>query len=194
MQTFSLRLNVPNAITAVRIFLAAVIVSLLIKGGAATITAGIVLIIAWTTDWLDGFLARRLRQSTSSGALFDVAADMLLVTSVLITSVILGLWSRASGLMLINPYPFAAVVIGADLTVLVGVFTFIRKRSYQAIDFPPPTHTTRIAYSVQMTTLLVGILGIGPDMLLAVLMYLTIIFTLFAFYSFLKKGSHIFAH
>jgi hypothetical protein len=43
-----------------------------------------------------------------------------------------------------------------------------------------------------MPTLVVGALGIGPDILLAALMYLTIIFTLVASYSYLRKGGYVF--
>jgi len=84
------------------------------------------------------------------------------------------------------------LVIAADLTVLAGIFTFIWKRRSRAIEFPAPTQIARITYSVQMPTLIVGVLGIGPDTLIAALMYLTIIFTLLASYSYLKKGGYIF--
>ena len=191
-QVLSLRGNVPNAVTAVRVVLAAVIAGLLIQGGAAILPAGILLIIAWATDGLDGFLARRLGQSTLAGALFDLVADRLLMTPILILSITGGLWGRAAGLMPFNPYPYAVIVIAADLTILAGIFTFLWKRRHRAIDFPLPTRIARITFSVQMPTLVVGVLGIGSDTLLAALMYLTIIFTLLASYSYLKKGGYVF--
>jgi len=192
-QSLSLRLNVPNTVTAVRIVLAVVIAWILIQGGAAEILlAGILLIAAWATDGLDGILARRLGQSTPAGALFDIVADRVVMTPILILSIGAGLWQRTAILMPFNPYPYAVIVIAADLTVLVGVFTFMWKRRNRAIDFPPPTQIARITYSVQMPTLVVGVLGIGPDILLAALMYLTIIFTLIASYSYLKKGGYVF--
>jgi len=83
-------------------------------------------------------------------------------------------------------------VVAADLTLLAGIFTFMWKRRSRAIEFPAPTQIARITYSIQMPTLLVGVLGIGPDVFLAALMYLTIIFTLLASYSYLKKGGYIF--
>lgn len=188
----SLRCNVPNAVTAVRVVLAAVIAWLLIQGGAAVLPAGILLIIAWATDGLDGFLARRLGQSTLAGALFDLVADRLLMTPILILSIAGGLWGRTSGLMPFNPYPYAVVAIAADLTILAGIFTFLWKRRHREIEFPLPTRIARITFSVQMITLVVGVLGIGPATLLAALMYLTIIFTLLASYSYLKKGGYVF--
>ena len=154
--------------------------------------AGILLIAAWAIDGLDGFLARSLGQSTLAGALFGLVADRLLMTPILILSIAKGLWWRTSGLMPFNPYPYTVIVIAADLTVLAGVFTFMWKRRSRTIEFPTPTQIARITYSVQMLTLVVGVLGIGPGMLIAALMYLTIIFTLIASYSYLKKGGYIF--
>jgi phosphatidylglycerophosphate synthase len=192
-QVLTLRFNVPNAVTAVRVVLAMVIAWLLIQGGAAGILwAGILLIVAWATDGLDGFLARRLGQSTLGGALFDLVADRVLMTPVLLLSVVGGLWWRTANLMPFNPYPYVVIVIAADLTVLAGVLTFMWKRRNRAIQFPFPTQIARITYSVQMLTLVVAILGIGPDKLLAALMYLTIMFTLLASYSYLKKGGYVF--
>jgi len=189
----TLRFYVPNAVTAARIVLAMVIAWLLIQGGAAGILlAGILLIVAWATDGLDGFLARRLGQSTLGGALFDLVADRVLMTPILLLSVAGGLWWRTANLMPFNPYPYVVIVIAADLTVLAGVLTFMWKRRNRAIQFPFPTQIARITYSVQMITLVVAILGICPDRLLAALMYLTIMFTLLASYSYLKKGGYVF--
>jgi len=187
------RFNIPNAVTMVRVALAITMVWLLIQGGTEkVILVGILLIVAWASDGLDGFLARRLGQSTLVGALFDIVADRISMTPVLLLSMVNGLWSRTAELMPFNPYPYILLVVAADLTLLAGVFTFMWKRRSRAIEFPPPTQITRITYSIQMPTLVVGILGIGPDILLAALMYLTIIFTLLASYSYLKKGGYIF--
>ena len=187
------RFNIPNAVTMVRVALAIAIAWLLIQGGAEeAILVGILLVVAWATDALDGFLARRLGQSTLAGALFDIVADRILMTPVLLLSIASGFWSRTAELMPFNPYPYAVLVVAADLTLLAGVFTFLWKRRNRAIEFPAPTQIARITYSIQMPTLVVGVLGIGPDVLLAALMYLTIIFTLLASYSYLKKGSYVF--
>ena len=192
-QVLSLRFNVPNVVTAVRIVLAMVIAMLLVQADVTGIMwAGILLVVAWTTDGLDGFLARRLGQSTLAGALLDLVADRMIMIPALILTIAGGLWQRTASLMPFNPYPYAVIVITADLTLLSGVFAFMWKRRNRAIDFPPPTQIARITYSVQMLTLVVCVLGIGPDTLLAALMYLTIIFTLLAAYSYLKNGGYVF--
>ena len=192
-QALSWRFNVPNAITSARVVLAVIIAMLLIQADATGITwAGILLVVAWATDGLDGLLARRLGQSTLAGALFDLVADRVLMTPTLILSIAGGLWQRTAGLMPFNPYPYAVIVIAADITVLAGVFTFMWKRRNRAMEFPSPTQIARVTYSVQMSTLVVGVLGIGSSLLLGALMYLAIIFTLLAFYSYMKKGSYVF--
>lgn len=189
----ALTLNAPNAITAIRIVLSALIVWLLMQGmPAQVLLAGILLVLAWATDGLDGFLARKLGQTSLGGGLFDLVADRMLMTPALIVAIANGLWARTAGLMPFNPYPYTIVVIAGDLTVLAGVCIFLWKYRTRELEFPAPTQIARITYSVQMLTLSVGILGIGPDMLLAALMYLAIIFTLLSFYSYLRKSSYVF--
>lgn len=185
--------NVPNGVTILRAILTVPIAWLVYQGGAVEVVlAGILLMIVWGTDGLDGFLARRLGQSSLAGALLDLVADRLIMTPAVILSIVGGYWARTAGMMPFTPYPYAAVVLFADLTVLVGVVTFLWKRRTRAMPFPPPTQLARIAYSVQMPTLVVGVLGIGPDWLLAGLMYLTIIVTVAAFYSYMGKASYVF--
>jgi len=192
-QVLSFSLNAPNAVTVARIVLAVPIAWLLCRGGTGEILlAGILLSIAWVTDGIDGFLARRLGQSSLAGALLDLVADRVLMTPTLILAIVGGLWSRTATLMPFNPYPYAMIVIAGDVAVLAGVCSFVWKRRTHAIDFPAPPKIARITYSLQMLTLVVGVLRVGPAMLLAVLMYLTIIFTLLSFYFYLRKGAYVF--
>ena len=192
-QTLALNFNTPNIITAIRIILSIPIVWLLNHGGTTeTLLAGILLSIAWVTDGLDGFIARKLGQSTLGGALFDLIADRVLMAPIVIFSVLNGLWWRTAGFMPLNPYPYAVVVVAGDIAILAGVFTFMWKRRTRVMDFPAPTTIAKITYSIQMLTLVVSILGLGPFIISAALMYLSIVFTLLSFYSYLKKGSYVF--
>ncbi len=66
-QVLELRFNAPNAVTALRIVLALSIALLLGLGGKTdALLAGILLSIAWATDGLDGFIARRYASSIYS--------------------------------------------------------------------------------------------------------------------------------
>jgi CDP-diacylglycerol--glycerol-3-phosphate 3-phosphatidyltransferase len=52
--------------------------------------ATVMFIVFAATDWLDGFLARRLKQTSAFGAFLDPVADKFLVTAALLVLVHLG--------------------------------------------------------------------------------------------------------
>lgn len=189
-QELKLAFNVPNTVTAVRVVLAAVIAWLLLQG--EFFTAGIIIVIAALTDWLDGFLARRLGQSSLGGSLFDLVADELLFMPSLIIAVIAGLFSRVDGLMPFNPYPYAVPALAGGVAVLAGVVTYLLKRRTRTFDFPTPTGVAKVNFWFWLAPLIVAVFRIGPDWVLAALMYLAIISTILTFYSYLKKGGYVF--
>ena len=81
-------MNVPNAITLSRIPLMFVIVGLMYCGwpGAATL-AFVLFILAAVGDWLDGYLARKLRLVSNFGKLMDAMADKIMVMGIVIALV-----------------------------------------------------------------------------------------------------------
>jgi len=187
-QKVKLAFNIPNSVTSVRVVMAIIIVCLLYAGGKTnTHTAGILLIIAALTDWIDGLLARKLGQASLAGSLFDLVADEILFMPTLIMAIATGLFSRADALMPLNPYPYAVPALAGGVMVIAGVVTYLRKRRKRVFDFPTPTGIAKVNFWFWMAPLIIAILGIGPDMLLAVMMYLAIISTVFTFYSYLKK-------
>lgn len=66
-----------------------------------------IFIAAAVTDWADGFLARKLNQTSAFGAFLDPVADKLIVTAALIILVQLG---RADALV-------ACIIIGREITI-----------------------------------------------------------------------------
>ena len=64
---------------------------LFVAGPGAKLICLILFIIAATTDWLDGYLARRLNQITPLGILLDPIADKFLVIGIMLAFVQLGL-------------------------------------------------------------------------------------------------------
>ena len=81
-------LNVPNALTVLRILAVPVIVvALLGETPNGDVIAAIVFALAALTDGLDGYIARRSRQETTFGKLMDPLADKLLVIAALISLV-----------------------------------------------------------------------------------------------------------
>ncbi len=78
-------MNLPNIITLTRIFLVPVfVVVYLLPGTWGYLPAAILFGLAAFTDWLDGYLARRLSQTTPFGAFLDPVADKLIVVSALV--------------------------------------------------------------------------------------------------------------
>lgn len=80
-------LNLPNAITLTRIALVVVftaVVSVADEYSWGYLAALITFILAACTDWLDGYLARRLNQITTFGKLIDPLADKIAVSAAFI--------------------------------------------------------------------------------------------------------------
>ena len=83
--------NLPNALTVLRLFLVPVFVAFLAAGGTGwRIGAFVVFAVASVTDLLDGELARRGGQITDFGKIADPIADKALTGSALITLSVLG--------------------------------------------------------------------------------------------------------
>jgi CDP-diacylglycerol---glycerol-3-phosphate 3-phosphatidyltransferase len=76
--------NLPNALTLVRIFAVPLLVALLMTKDHMLIAAFIFL-AASLTDMLDGYLARKRGQITTLGVLLDPIADKLLISSAFIS-------------------------------------------------------------------------------------------------------------
>ncbi len=77
--------NTPNLLTFLRILLIPVFIVAyyLPYAWAATLTTAL-FVLAALTDWLDGYLARRLNQSSAFGAFLDPVADKLMVLAALV--------------------------------------------------------------------------------------------------------------
>ena len=73
-------MTLPTKLSLLRIFLTFVIMALLFMSGWIAKSAALALfLLASFTDWLDGYLARRWRQTSALGALLDPIADKVLV-------------------------------------------------------------------------------------------------------------------
>lgn len=106
-------LNIPNLITWLRILLIPVFISvfylsdLTLSPHHKNVIATAVFLLAAITDWLDGFLARKLNQYSAFGAFLDPVADKLMVAAALILLVKLG---RADAII-------AFIIIGREITI-----------------------------------------------------------------------------
>ena len=109
--------TIPNILTLVRIGLIPVFVVVYwLPYRWAPVWAAWIFIIAGITDWLDGFLARRLKQSSPFGAFLDPVADKLIVTTALVL-LVGDPKIQASVFSSILFAITAAVIIGREITV-----------------------------------------------------------------------------
>jgi CDP-diacylglycerol---glycerol-3-phosphate 3-phosphatidyltransferase len=83
--------NLPIALTLLRIFLVPVLVVVLLTRSEASVFLGVgIFSLAVLTDYLDGYFARRRNQVTRLGILLDPLADKLLTTAAFISLVEMG--------------------------------------------------------------------------------------------------------
>jgi cardiolipin synthase len=105
--------NVPNLLTWLRIVLIPLFVGIFyfetswVSGPNQNLVATVIFTVAAVTDWLDGWLARRLDQMSAFGAFLDPVADKLMVAAALITLVQL---ERVDAII-------ALIIIGREITI-----------------------------------------------------------------------------
>lgn len=146
------KLNIPNALTLGRMFLVPVfvVVFYLPYQWSYALSAG-VFAVAAATDWLDGYLARRLNQSTPFGAFLDPVADKVIVAIALVLLV-----EREH----VWWFTLSAVVIIAREIVISALREWmaeVGRRTSVAVSYIGKVKTT-----VQMIAI-VGFLLIAPD-------------------------------
>jgi CDP-diacylglycerol---glycerol-3-phosphate 3-phosphatidyltransferase len=106
----SASLNVPNTLTWIRIVLIPLIVAVFYLPYAwSGPAAAIIFSLAGITDWLDGYFARKLNQTSLFGAFLDPVADKLMISTALVLLV-----SKHPGFMVAVP---AAIIIGREIAV-----------------------------------------------------------------------------
>lgn len=106
-------LNLPNILTWLRILLIPLVVAVYYFPDSwwlsqeRNIAAALMFSVAAMTDWLDGYLARVLKQTSAFGAFLDPVADKLMVAAALIVLVQL---HRVDALI-------ALIIIGREITI-----------------------------------------------------------------------------
>lgn len=107
-------LNLPNILTLIRILIIPVFVVIFyFPAHWGHLAAAIIFALASATDWLDGYLARSLKQSTKLGAFLDPVADKLMVSIALVMIVAECQFQSVSGLAI----PVAVITVPAAIIV-----------------------------------------------------------------------------
>lgn len=101
-------MTIPNLISSARILLVPVMVWLLVTDHPTA--AGLLLGGIGSTDWIDGYLARRLNQVSELGKFLDPLADRLAVAAAVVTG-----WATGD-----LPWPVAAAIALREAIVAIG--------------------------------------------------------------------------
>ena len=98
-------MNIPNFLTLMRIILVPFLVlTFYLPYQWSYLACAIIFGVAAITDWFDGYLARRLNQSTPFGAFFDPVADkiMVAVALCLLIDEFTAVWMTAPAIIIIG--------------------------------------------------------------------------------------------
>jgi CDP-diacylglycerol--glycerol-3-phosphate 3-phosphatidyltransferase/cardiolipin synthase len=180
-------LNIPNLLTWLRILLIPVFVAAFYLSDDALkpyfknlISTGIFLLAA-ITDWLDGYLARKLNQSSAFGAFLDPVADKLMVAAALIVLVKLG---RADAII-------AFIIIGREITIsaLREWMAQLGESKSIAVSMLGKIKTTLQMIAILLLLYHERILGIDCQAMGSLLLYLAALLTLWSMGYYLMLAS-----
>lgn len=144
-------MNIPNILTVIRLIMIPVLVVVFyLPWQYGQIVAAVIFAVAAITDWLDGWLARKLEQSTPFGAFLDPVADKLMVVVALV--------------LLVEDYHFplftipALIIIGREIVIsaLREWMAELGKRANVAVSWLGKLKTT-----IQMIAIIV-LMAAGP--------------------------------
>jgi CDP-diacylglycerol--glycerol-3-phosphate 3-phosphatidyltransferase len=156
-------LNLPNALTVVRIMLVPVlVVALLGNTPGGDVLAAVVFALASLTDFVDGYLARARDSITTFGKLMDPLADKLLIIAALISLVSL---HRLAAWV-------AMVIITRELAV-----TVLRLGATQAGVVMAASLLGKLKTCLQIAAILAVIAVHGEPAWVQALLYVTVLVT-----------------
>ncbi|WP_409422957.1 CDP-diacylglycerol--glycerol-3-phosphate 3-phosphatidyltransferase [Pseudaeromonas sp. ZJS20] len=173
-------LNIPNILTLFRILLIPVFVVLFyLPFQWSNLWAAGVFVLAAITDWFDGYLARRLNQTTPFGAFLDPVADKIMVCSALVMIV-----EQYHSFIVTIP---ALIMIGREILIsaLREWMAELGKRSSVAVGWMGKWKTT-----IQMVALvgLIWQMNIWMVWLAYLLLYLAVVLTLSSMWQYLQAA------
>ena len=187
--------NLPNSLTAFRIAIIPVlaIMYLFSDWPMRNEWLTIVFVIAAVTDWLDGYLARKLNLSSPFGAFLDPVADKLIVSTALVllvsdTAVLDKVFS--SVLFIVS----VAVIIGREIVIsaLREVMADMGKRGDVAVDKSGKYKTVFQLISISMLLYSQPLFGLPIFKIGEALLYLAVVLTLWSMWVYLSAAAKSF--
>jgi len=183
-------LNIPNILTLLRIAaIPLVIVAYYLPFSWGNEVAMIVFVVASITDWLDGYLARKLDQASSFGAFLDPVADKLMVAAALVILVA----DRENHAISLSSELFTLVIIiiiGREITVsaLREWMAEIGKRSKVAVSIVGKFKTTAQMIAIPFLLVRDPVLGLPLFQIGEILLYLAATLTLWSMTAYLRAA------
>jgi len=179
--------NIPNTLTLMRIALVPVfVVFFYLEGEWTYIAATIVFMLAAVTDWFDGYLARRLNQTSAFGAFLDPVADKFMVAVALIL------------LVDKNPTPYdsfymslaAIIIIGREITIsaLREWMAEIGERNSVAVSIIGKVKTTAQMVALLLLIYAQPILGLATINIGFILLYVSVALTIWSMFDYLHAA------
>lgn len=167
--------TIPNILTLLRIILIPVLVVVFYMPGQWSYQISAAIFgLASLTDLLDGYLARRLNQSSAFGAFLDPVADKLMVAVALVL------------LVQDNPSPLfavpAAIIIGREIAIsaLREWMSEIGARTKVAVSIVGKLKTTIQMVAILLLLFKVPLAGIPTHTVGLVLLYIAAVLTLWS--------------
>ena len=175
-------LNLPNVLTIARIALIPVFALIYLFTDEYYSLASLFFGAAAFTDWLDGYLARRLNQTTRFGAFLDPVADKLIV----VTALVLLIGNHAS-LLLTVP---GVVIIGREIVIsaLREWMAEMDRRGVVAVSWIGRAKTTMQMVAIFMLLANPPVLGLPWVIVGLVLLYAAALLTLWSMATYLRAA------
>ena len=184
-------LNAPNILTLLRIMLIPVFfVVYILDFSWSNVAATVIFVTAAITDWLDGYLARRLNQYTPFGAFLDPVADKLIVGTAL---VLLATDEKVLGLVISVPLFTAAVavIIGREIAIsaLREWMAELGKRASVAVSYVGKVKTALQLTAISLLIYRYDLFGVIPVFRLGeILLYIASVMTLYSMIVYLRAA------
>ena len=179
-------LNIPNLLTWARILLIPLFVGVFyakpswLTAQDQNIAATVIFIIAAVTDWFDGWLARKLGQTSAFGAFLDPVADKLMVAAALLVLVQM---ERADAVV-------AFIIIGREIAIsaLREWMAKIGAARNIAVSFIGKIKTTAQMIAIPLLLFNDELFGISMRQLGGWLILVAAVLTLWSMVYYLKKA------
>ncbi|WFP50960.1 CDP-diacylglycerol--glycerol-3-phosphate 3-phosphatidyltransferase [Methylomonas sp. EFPC3] len=176
----AIRFTIPTYLTLLRIALIPLLaIVFYLPWQYSNIACTLIFLIAGVTDWLDGYLARKMNMQTAFGAFLDPVADKLMVAIVLVLIV------QEQG----NPFLAvpAAVIIGREIAIasLREWMAEIGQRARVKVSLLGKWKTTAQMTAVSLLLYREDLFGLPINSIGYWLLYLSAILTLWSMVNYL---------